>query len=119
MSQDYVATQRTLLAGMQQLGQEMPDLMGGFATVHQTTKVDGAITAKNKELIALGISIAIRCEGCISCHVHDALHSGATTAEILEVIGVAVLMGGSPSVAYGLKARTAVDQFLAVGGVAS
>lgn len=53
---------------------------------------------KAKELMALSIAVCVRCDGCIAYHVHDALEAGASRDEIAEAIGVAVLMGGGPSV---------------------
>lgn len=84
----------------------------GFAQLHKTTAVKGALDAKQKELIALGIAIAIRCEGCIACHVQDALKTGATKEEIVETIGVAILMGGGPSVVYGDIAYKAMEEMM-------
>lgn len=55
--------------------------------------------------MALGFSIVVRCEGCIACHVKDAMQAGATRGEVIETIGVAVMMGGGPSVVYGIEAR--------------
>jgi AhpD family alkylhydroperoxidase len=68
-----------------------------------------------KELIAIAISISAGCEGCISYHTHNALGAGATRQEILETIGVAILMGGGPSMIYGAEAMDALDQFEAKG----
>ena len=82
------------------LSKENPGIAEGFATLHKTAAKDGSLTAKTKELIALGIAIAIRCEGCIACHVMDAVKAGATQEDIVETIGVAILMGGGPSVVY-------------------
>lgn len=65
-------------------------------------------------LIALAIGISVHCDGCIAYHVHDALAAGATRAEVMETIGVAVMMGGGPSVVYGCEAMEAVEQFDAV-----
>ena len=94
------------------LSKENPGIAEGFATLHKTAGKDGALTAKTKELIALGIAIAIRCEGCIACHVMDAVKFGATQEDIVETIGVAILMGGGPSVVYGEKAYEAMEEFL-------
>jgi AhpD family alkylhydroperoxidase len=58
---------------------------------------------KFKELIALGISIAIKCEACILRHLSEDLKMGANIDEIIEVIKMAALMGGGPSLAYGVK----------------
>jgi AhpD family alkylhydroperoxidase len=60
-------------------------------------------------------SIAARCDGCIAYHVHDALKAGATRKEIVETIGVAVLMGGGPATVYGAEAFEALNQFETAG----
>ena len=96
---------------MGKLSSEIPDPMGGFGRLHKTAVGDGVLDAKVKELIALGIAITVRCDGCIAFHVHDALEAGATHDEITETIGVAVLMGGGPSVMYGSEALEALEQF--------
>jgi AhpD family alkylhydroperoxidase len=95
------------------LGKELPGPMGGFAQLHKQAVADGALTAKVKELIALAIAVAVRCEGCIAFHTHDAVKAGASRQEVLEAIGVAVLMGGGPSVMSGAEALAALDQFQA------
>jgi AhpD family alkylhydroperoxidase len=107
---EYYNYLRGLLA---KLGKELPGPMGGFAQLHKQAVADGALTGKVKELIALAIAVAVRCEGCIAFHTHDALKAGASWQEILEAIGVAVLMGGGPSVMYGAEALAALDQFQA------
>jgi len=99
---------------MQKLGSEAPGVMDGFAKLHTAAVADGALSAKVKELIALAIGITVRCDGCIAYHVHDALHAGATQAEIAETIGVAVMMGGGPSVVYGCQALQALEEFEAI-----
>ena len=86
--------------------------MKAFASLHKASIADGALSSKTKELISLGIAITVRCEGCISYHVHDALKAGATAEEIVETIGVAILMGGGPAMVYGCEALEALEQFL-------
>jgi AhpD family alkylhydroperoxidase len=65
---------------------------------------------KVKKLMALAIAVVVRCDGCISIHVYDALAAGATREEIIEAIGVAILMGGGPSVVYGNTSLEALEQ---------
>ncbi|MFD2098967.1 carboxymuconolactone decarboxylase family protein [Flagellimonas iocasae] len=96
---------------MGQLGGKIPNTMEAFERLHISSTEDGTLSRKIKELIALGIAITVRCDGCIAFHVHDALDSGATSEEISETIGVAVLMGGGPSVVYGCEALEALEQF--------
>ncbi len=93
------------------LGKENPNVMGPFGQLHQGAMTTGALEQKVKELVALGIAIHAQCESCISFHTHDALKAGATRAEIIEVIGVAALMGGAPGVAHGIKALEALNEF--------
>ena len=93
------------------LSKEHPGIAEGFGKLHSSSSKDGALSGKNKELMALGIAISIRCEGCIAFHTSAALKAGATKEEIVETIGVAVCMGGGPSVVYGKKAYEAMEEF--------
>jgi len=93
------------------LSKENPGIAQGFMSLHKTVGSDGALSVKQKELIAIGISINVRCEGCLSVHISAALEAGATQEEIIETIGVSVLMGGGPAVAYGKRAYDAMMEF--------
>jgi len=93
------------------LRNDLPETMNGFGMMHKSAVADGVLPTKTKELIALGIAITSRCDGCISFHVHDALKAGASHKEIIEAIGVAILMGGGPALVYGCEAYEALGQF--------
>lgn len=90
-----------------------PDILDGFMTMYKASMKEGALSNKVKEMMALSIGIAARCDGCIASHVKASLRAGATREELIETIDVAVMMGGGPSVIYGTQALNAVDQFLA------
>ncbi|MGW8319903.1 MAG: carboxymuconolactone decarboxylase family protein [Candidatus Promineifilaceae bacterium] len=111
MAVDYIALRKDLEQGLGQLGHELPGPMSGFARLHRKATADGALTSSVKEMMALAISIVGGCEGCIAYHVHDAIEAGASRDELLETIGVAVLMGGGPASIYATHAMEAVDQF--------
>ena len=83
--------------GMGALGKDIPDVMQAFGGLHQAAGHDGALDTKTKELIALAISVVVRCEGCIAFHVNDAIKAGASREEIMDALGVAILMGWRPS----------------------
>ncbi len=104
----------TICGQMGQLGKKLPETMKAFSELHEASVSDGALSSMEKELIALGIAITIRCEGCIAFHVRDAIQAGATPEQIAETVGVAVLMGGGPSVVYGCEALEALEQFMAL-----
>ncbi len=112
MTTDYIEEYQHLEARLAQLGQELPGPMSGFARLHRKAVEDGALSAKVKEMMALAISIAVGCDGCIAYHVHDAVKAGATRQELLETIGVALLMGGGPGSIYAAHALDAIDQFI-------
>ena len=108
---DYPALHARLKDLIAELGREAPGPMSGFARMHTGAVTDGALDPQVKELMALAIAIACHCEGCIAYHVHDALHAGATHEQVIETIGVAVMMGGGPAVVYGALALDALRQF--------
>jgi AhpD family alkylhydroperoxidase len=111
MSVDYIALRKELEQGLAQLGRELPGPMSGFARLHRKATAEGALSSSAKEMMALAISIVVGCEGCIAYHVHDAIEAGASRDELLETIGVAILMGGGPASIYATHAMEAVDQF--------
>ena len=88
-----------------------PDAVNGFNALHQAAFKPGALDTKTKELICLGIAVAVHCDGCIAAHTLGSLEAGATEEEIVEALGVAILMGGGPSVVYGTHAMEAMEQF--------
>ena len=118
MTTDYLEEHRHLEERLAQLGQEIPGPMSGFARLHRKAVEDGALPAKVKEMMALAISIAVGCDGCIAYHVHDAVQAGATRQELLETIGVALLRGGGPGSIYAAHAMDAIEQLIPVAAMA-
>ena len=111
MATNYVDRHQELSSGFGRLRSANPEVMAGFAKMHRAAVADGVLSAKVKELIALAISIASHCDGCVAFHTHDAVEAGATRSEVEEAIAVAVLMGGGPAAVYGSDALDALDQF--------
>jgi AhpD family alkylhydroperoxidase len=103
------------------LSKEIPGSLTGFSHLHREATVPGTLDTKTKELIAVSVAIAVHCVGCISYHVHGALAAHATREEIIETVGLSVLMGGGPSLMYGAEALEALNEFqgasLATGSV--
>lgn len=111
MKDDYKAYSRHLVARTQDLKKAVPGPVEGFIALHKGVMTDGALPRKMKELIALGIAIHAQCDGCIAAHVGGAVRSGATREEILDAVGVALLMGGGPASVYAVHAFDALDQY--------
>lgn len=93
-----------------QLSTALPEVMKNFYALSKASSQPGALDAKTKELIALAISVAIHCDDCIAFHTHSALKAGATKAEILEMLGVNVFMGGGPALMYATHVIEAVEE---------
>jgi AhpD family alkylhydroperoxidase len=77
--------------------QQVPDTVGGVAGLFTKVMAEGTLTVREKEFVALGISVALRCVPCIRLHVQKCLDAGATRQQILEAASVAVMMGGGPA----------------------
>jgi AhpD family alkylhydroperoxidase len=111
MHSDYPAYYEKLQKLTARLTRELRGPMAGFTQLRVAATTDGALDLKTKQLVALAIGVAVRCDGCIAYHVHDALRAGAGREEIMEAVGVAILMGGGPAMIYGCEALEALDQF--------
>lgn len=84
----------------EKMKQAAPDMTKGFGGLFLNVMKDGALKTKEKELVALGIAVALRCEPCIRLHVQKCLNAGNTSAEIIEAASVAVMMQGGPGYTY-------------------
>lgn len=90
-----------------------PAAWKAFGELHAAALGDGALPASTKELIALAISVAKRCDGCIAHHAKAAARRGATAEEVAEALDVALLMDGGPGTVYGPRAWAAYQEFAA------
>lgn len=111
MATNYPELVGELTQTMRRMHKGIPATMQGFAQFADQAKAAGVLDEKTKELMAVAISIAMRCDGCIGFHTRGAVKAGATREEVLETIGVAILMGGGPSTVYGAHALQAFEQF--------
>ena len=108
---DYPAIVARISAGIRALRQDIPDTMQAFNALAQSATRPEALDKKTKELIALAIGVAGRCDGCIGFHAQALAKLGATRAEIEETLGMAVYMGGGPALMYAADALSAFEQF--------
>lgn len=91
------------------LREEAPDTVRAFGTMFQKLMAPGALSARDKELIALAVGMALRCEPCIYSHTEKAVKAGATREQIMEMAGVVVMMQGGPGYVYMPKLMDALD----------
>lgn len=109
MSRDYAAFAAGVDDRARALYKAAPKAMGAFRTLSREATRAGTLDTRTKELMALAIAIVQRCEGCVSHHVRAALRHGASRAEVVEAIAVAVDMGGGPATVYGAEALAMYD----------
>ncbi|WP_250890762.1 carboxymuconolactone decarboxylase family protein [Sphingobium nicotianae] len=93
-----------------------PEVTKAFSAMARAATEAGVLDTRTKELIALAISVAIRCDGCVAFHAQAAVRQGATRDEIMETMGMALYMGAGPSLMYAAQAVEAFDQFAAEAG---
>ncbi len=112
MHKDFPKIATTLSGDIRDLRAAAPEVMKAFSGLAQSATTSATLDHKTKELIALAIGVALRCDGCIAFHAKALVAAGATREEVAEVLGVNVYMGGGPSMVYSAQALEAFDQFV-------
>ena len=113
VEKNFIDITRNISANLKTLRRDIPDTLAGFSAMAQAASKDGALDKKTKELMALALGVAARCEGCIGFHAEALVRLGASREEVEETLGMAVYMGGGPSLMYAAEAMAAYEQFLA------
>lgn len=113
MTKSYKELTQDLSSSLAKLRKDIPEVMTAFGGIMQAATKDGALSKKTKELISIALSVAARCDGCIGLHTQTLIKLGATRAELLETLSMAIYMGGGPSVVYAAEALKAFDELSA------
>ena len=108
---DWPELTRELAAQLRNLRAGAPEVMKAFSGVAQTALAPKALDCKTKELIALGIAVAVRCDDCIAFHAKAAFEQGASQDEVAEALGMAIYIGAGSSAMYASHALEAFRQF--------
>ncbi|MGB6241700.1 MAG: carboxymuconolactone decarboxylase family protein [Castellaniella sp.] len=109
----YKQLTQTLSSNLAPLRKTQADLMKGFNEMGAAAMAGGSLDPKTKELIALAVGVAARCDGCIGFHTKALARLGASTEEVHEALGVAIYMGGGPAAMYAANAVAAFQEFTA------
>jgi AhpD family alkylhydroperoxidase len=107
----YCGLTRSVSTGLSSLRASTPEVMKSFSELGRAATADGTLDAKTKELIAMALSVAARCDPCIGFHAQTLVKLGATRQELDEALGVTTYMGGGPSLMYAANAIAAFDEF--------
>ena len=107
---NYRALAQSVSARLKGLRASTPEVMKGFNDLGRAATAAGALDGKTKELIALALSVAARCDPCIAFHTQALVKLGATRQELDETLGVTTYMGGGPSLMYAASAVAAFEE---------
>lgn len=113
MDKSFQAITQSVSASLRKLRHGIPDVTKSFSALASAATAPGALDVKTKELIAVALGVAARCDACIGFHVQALIKLGATRSELDEALGMAVYMGGGPSLMYAAEAVTAWEEFAA------
>jgi len=105
--EDISRRRKVAHARLVELGSEVYQ---AFLQMERAAFSDGALPGKEKELIAVGISVVKNCESCMQWHVEQAVAKGAAFQEVLEAIEVGIEMGGGPATASARLALEVLDK---------
>jgi AhpD family alkylhydroperoxidase len=110
MPKDYKQITKDISSSLAKLRAEAPELMKGFGDLAAAATKDGVLDKKTKELIALALGVAARCDGCLGFHTQALARLGASRQEVIETLGMATYMDGGPSLMYAADALSAFEQ---------
>jgi AhpD family alkylhydroperoxidase len=113
MTKSYRQITGSVSVALSKLRVNKPELMKSFSALGHAATADGVLSRKMKELIALAVGVAGHCDACIGFHMQTLIKLEATRGEIEEALGVAVYMGGGPSLMYAADALNAFEELSA------
>ena len=91
-----------------EIGENRPELAKKFFDWYGAVFAEGALTAREKALIALGVAHAVQCPYCIDAYSTDALEKGADLDQMTEAVHVAAAIRGGASMVHGIQMRNHV-----------
>jgi len=111
VTKSYTQITADINRGIAKIREVAPDAMAGFNALAKAAMKPGALTADQKELIALAIGVAGHCDGCIGFHARALARMSIPREHVIEALAVAIYMGGGPSLMYAADAMHAFDEF--------
>jgi 4-carboxymuconolactone decarboxylase len=96
------------LARFPEIGTDAPELARKFFDYYAAVFAEGALTVREKSLIALAVAHAVQCPYCIDAYSQDALAKGCDAEQMTEAVHVACAIRGGASLVHGLQMRNKV-----------
>lgn len=93
------------LARFSEVGKDAPELWEKFQAWYGAVFAEGALTEREKALIALAVAHAVQCPYCIDAYTSGSLEKGATHEQMTEAVHVAAAIRGGASLVHGVQMR--------------
>ena len=113
MSKSFITITQDVSKGLGTLRHEIPETIQGFNAMAKAALSPGVLSALDKELIALAIGVASRCDACIGFHVKALIRLGVSREQLVETLAVCTYMGGGPSLMHAAEAVRAYEEMIA------
>jgi 4-carboxymuconolactone decarboxylase len=98
------------LARFAEVGKDSPELWEKFLGWYNAVFAEGALTEREKALIALAVSHAVQCPYCIDAYTSGSLEKGATPDQMTEAVHVAAAIRGGASLVHAVQMRNKIDK---------
>ena len=98
------------LAKFGTIGEKAPELAEKFFGYYNAVFEEGALTAREKSLIALAVAHTVQCPYCIDAYTNDCLNKGVTEEQMTEAVHVAVAIRGGASLVHGVQMKNIVKK---------
>ena len=93
------------LSKFNDIGQQVPELAKKFFEYYNAVFAEGALTEREKSLIALSVAHAVQCPYCIDAYTQACLEKGSNLEEMTEAVHVATAIRGGASLVHGIQMR--------------
>src|SRR3954464_11464573 len=98
------------LARFSEVGKDAPELWQKFSEWYAAVFKEGALTEREKALIALAVAHAVQCPYCIHAFTTSSLEKGSTPEQMTEAVHVAAAIRGGASLVHGVQMRNRLDK---------
>jgi alkylhydroperoxidase/carboxymuconolactone decarboxylase family protein len=98
------------LARFPHIAEHAPELGKKFFDWYGAVFAEGALSAREKSLIALGVAFAVQCPYCIDAYSRDTLEKGCDPAQLTEVAHVAAAIKGGAALVHGVQMKNVVGK---------
>jgi alkylhydroperoxidase/carboxymuconolactone decarboxylase family protein len=98
------------LAKFVEIGKDAPELANKFFDYYGAVFAEGALTEREKALIALAVAHAVQCPYCIDAYTHSCLEKGSNLEEMTEAVHVTNAIRGGASLVHGLQMRKIAEK---------